>query len=372
MRWIRFRRDEPRRLRTPLRDTVGADGAYAGAAAIVVLVLGLVEDSAASPLAMVTAAGAVAAPLPLRRRFPLATALLSAAVVTAVAMPNWSGRLVAMTAFGSAAYHRPRPVVLGCSVVWVFVLAVAGVRPAGVTATYTDLVLLGIAPVAVGYALRLHRDRADHAAHLYREETGRVVAEEHARVAREVHDAVGHHLTVIRMQANAVRHVARGVPPVADQALATIAESSATALAEVREVLAALPARGTTLTDLDTLVDHAAGQDRAVTLTRDGSARHPVPPLVDHAGYRVAQEALTNVLRHSDATEVAVRVRHAPDAVVISVADNGSAAPGTPADGTGLRGMRERTRLLGGTLRIGPNHPTGWLVEARLPLRRDR
>jgi signal transduction histidine kinase len=233
-----------------------------------------------------------------------------------------------------------------------------------------DLVLLGIAPVAVGHALRLHRDRADQAARLYREETRRVVAEEQARVAREVHDAVGHHLTVIRMQAGAVRHVVRGLPPIADQALATIAESSATALAEVRDVLAALPAHGTTLTDLDTLVDHATSPDRTVTLTRDGQG--PLPPLVDHAGYRVAQEARTNALRHSDATRVDLRVHHTPEAVVITVVDNGSTTPGGPTDHAGLRGMRERARLLGGTLRIAPNRPSGWLVQARLPFEEVR
>lgn len=360
-----------RAVATRLRDTVGGDAVSAGAAAVVVLVLGLVEHRSANLLAMVTASVAVAAPLLLRRRFPLTTALVSATIVIAVSLPNWpgSGRLIAMAAFGSAAYHRPRPLVLVISMSWFFVLAVAGIRPPGATATYTDLILLGIAPVAVGYALRLHRDRADHAARLYREETRRVVAEEHARVAREVHDAVGHHLTVIRMQANAVRHVADSLPPVADQALATIAESSATALAEVRDVLAALPARGTTLSDLDALVDRATGPDRTVTLVRNGPARHPVPPLVDQAGYRLAQEALTNALRHSGATRVDLRVDHLPDAVVISVQDNGSTTPGAPAEGTGLRGMRERTRLLGGTLRIRANRPSGWLVEARFPLR---
>jgi signal transduction histidine kinase len=348
-----------------LRDTVAGDALSAGVAAVVVLVLGLVEHSATSPLAMAGAAVVVAVPLVVRRRFPLVAALGSAVVVIAVALPDWPGRLVAMAAFGSAAYRRPRPVVLVCSVCWSLVLAMVGVRPPGVAGTYTDLVLLGIAPVAVGYALRLHRDRADQAARLYREETRRVVAEEQARVAREVHDAVGHHLTVIRMQANAVRHVTRSLPAVADQALARIAESSATALTEVREVLDALPAHGTTLADLDILVDRAAGPDRTVTLTRDGPAE--LPPLVDHAGYRVAQEALTNALRHSDATRVDLRVHHTPDAVVITVADNGSTTPGAPADGTGLRGMRARTRLLGGTLRIEPNRPSGWLVEARLP-----
>jgi signal transduction histidine kinase len=339
---------------------------------VIVLVLGLVEHSSTSPLTVITASVAVAAPLLLRRRFPLTTALASAAIVITVAIPNWSGRLVAMAAFGSAAHHRPRPVVLVGSVSWFFALAMGSVRPPGATATYTDLVLLGIAPVAVGYALRLHRDRADHAARLYREETRRVVAEEHARVAREVHDAVGHHLTVIRMQASAVRHVTRTLPPVADQALAAIAESSATALAEVRGVLAALPARGSTLADLDALADHATGPDRTVTLTREGSARRSMPPLVDHAGYRLAQEALTNALRHSGATHVDLRVHHTTDAVVVVVADNGATTPGAPAEGAGLRGMRERVRLLGGTLRIGPNQPSGWLVEARLPLREGR
>ncbi|MDX3186795.1 histidine kinase [Streptomyces sp. MN03-5084-2B] len=341
-----------------LRTTTG-DLLVTTTAAVVVLGLGLAERATADPLAVAAAAAAVAAPLVFRRRFPLTAAVLCAAVV--VALPLWPGRLVAMAAFGSAAYHRPRLGVLACSVGWLLVLAFAGVRPVGST-PYTDLVLLGVAPVAAGYALRLHRDRAEHAERLYRAETRRVVAEEHARVAREVHDAVGHHLTVIRLQATAVRHVVRALPPAADRALATIADSSATALAEVRAVL---PGASPTLSDLDTLVERTTGPGRTVTLTRRGSP--DVPPLLDHAGYRVAQEALTNVLRHSDATRVDLGVDHRRDAVVITVADNGSTTPGAPAEGAGLRGMRERTRLLGGTLRVGPNTPTGWRVEARLP-----
>ncbi|WP_206788560.1 sensor histidine kinase [Amycolatopsis sp. MtRt-6] len=343
-----------------LSHTPAGDLLVAAVAAVAVLGLGLAERSAADPLATAVAAAAVAAPLVLRRRFPLGAALVCAAVVVAAAVPLWPGRLVAMAAFASAAFHRPRASVLCWSVGWLVVLAVAGVRPAN-AATYTDLVLLGVAPVAAGYALRLHRDRAEHAARLYRAETRRVVAEEHARVVREVHDAVGHHLTVIRLQATAVRHVLRALPPAADRALATIADASAAALAEVRAVL---PRNGSSLSDLDTLVERTTGPDRTVTLTRRGSP--DVPPLLDHAGYRVAQEALTNVLRHSDATRVDVGVDHRPDAVVITVADNGSTTPGA-AEGTGLRGMRERARLLGGTVTIEPGEPTGWRVEARLP-----
>ncbi|WP_086663627.1 sensor histidine kinase [Lentzea kentuckyensis] len=103
-----------------------------------------------------------------------------------------------------------------------------------------------------------------------------------------------------------------------------------------------------------------------------GPPPNALPPLVDHAGYRVAQEALTNALRHSDATRMDLHLHHTPDAVVITVADNGSTTPAEPADGTGLRGLRERARLLGGTLRIEPNQPSGWVVEARLPLREGR
>ena len=153
---------------------------------------------------------------------------------------------------------------------------------------------------------------------------------------------------------------------------ALASELAAAVGAAVRDVLAALPTHGTTLTDLDALVHHVTGPDRTVTLTRNGPAPSPLPPLVDHAGYRVAQEALTNALRHSDATQVDLRLHHTPDEVVITVADNGSTTPGPPAEGTGLRGLRERTRLLGGTLRIEPNEPSGWLVEARLPLREAR
>ncbi|HET6707642.1 sensor histidine kinase [Amycolatopsis sp.] len=347
-----------------LSRTPAGDLLITATAAVVVLFLGSADRSVADPLATAVAAAAVASPLLLRRRFPLGAALACAAVAGAVVVagiPLWPGRLVAMAAFASAAYHRPRVSVLCWSVGWLVVLAFAGVRPA-TAATYTDLVLLGVAPVAAGYALRLHRDRAEHAAHLYRAETRRAVAEEHARVAREVHDAVGHHLTVIRLQATAVRHVLRALPPAADRALATIADASAAALTEVRAVL---PRNGSSLSDLDTLVERTTGPDRTVTLTRRGSP--DVPPLLDHAGYRMAQEALTNVLRHSDATRVHVGVDHCPDAVVITVADNGSTTPGAPAEGSGLRGMRERARLLGGTVRIEPGEPTGWRVEARLP-----
>ncbi|MBB5955746.1 signal transduction histidine kinase [Saccharothrix tamanrassetensis] len=339
------------------------DALSAVLAAAVVLGLGLLENPS-DVAARAAASLGVAAPLAVRRRLPLTAAVLSAAatIVGAVALPDWPGSLVAVAAFGSAAYHRhPLPVLL-LSVGWQVVLKLLAVKPDG-AATFADLILLGIAPVAVGYALRLHRERAEQAESLYREETRRVVAEEHARIAREVHDAVGHHLTAIRMQANAVRHVVHALPPAAEQALGSIADSSAAALAEVRGVLDVLRHNGATLADLPALIDRSPGP---VTLTRTGST-DPLPALVDHTGYRLAQEALTNALKHAAATRIDVAVHQDRHSVTITVADDGK-TPYTETEGAGLRGMRERTRLLGGTLRVTAARPHGRLVEARLPL----
>ncbi|WP_433263685.1 sensor histidine kinase [Actinosynnema sp. CS-041913] len=334
-------------------------------AAAVVLALGLLEHP--TDVAARTAASiAVAAPLAVRRTLPLTAAVASAAVAIAgtATLPAWPGSLVATAAFASAAYHRHPLPVLALSVSWQVVGKLLAIKPDG-AATVTDLVLLGVAPVAVGHALRLHRGRAEQAESLYREETRRVVAEEHARIGREVHDAVGHHLTAIRLQATAVRHVGTALPPAADQALASIADSSAAALAEIRDVLAVVRDNGTSLADLRALADRAT---TPVSLTRTGPA-DPLPPAVDHAGYRLVQEALTNALKHSDATRIDVTIHQDRHALAITVADNGNTTR-TDTEGEGLRGMGERVRLLGGTLRITPADPHGWRVEARLPLGR--
>ncbi|NUT92730.1 MAG: sensor histidine kinase, partial [Saccharothrix sp.] len=203
-----------------------------------------------------------------------------------------------------------------------------------------------LAPVAVGHALRQHRDRAGQAVRLAR-------AEDRARTAREVHDAVGHHLTAIHLQARAVRRVTRDLPPAADHALGSIADSSAAALAEVRDVLRD---HGATLADLPALAERAGA-----TLTHHDP--RPLPARVDHAAYRVAQEALTNALRHSDATHVHIDVRHTAEGVTITVEDNGSTTPTTEVPRT----LHARVRELGGTLRVTPNTPTGWRVRAGLP-----
>ncbi|MFJ6675976.1 sensor histidine kinase [Actinosynnema sp. NPDC091369] len=314
----------------------------------------------------------VTLPLVLRRVLPLTSAVLSAVVGLGGLgfLPAWPGMLVTMGAFCAAVYHRERGpglvlAVCGC---WVLVSAVIAGSPVQVF-TVTDLVVMGVAPVATGYALRLHRDRAEQALRVQRAEADRVLAEERAQVARDVHDSVGHHLTAIRMQATAVRRVLGGEPPVADRALGTIADLSSSALDEVRGLLSTLrdvPV-GAGLAELDRLVERLSGPDRRIAVTWSGQAARAVPAPVDRTAYQVVREALTNVVRHSGAGGVEVRLHRDRDRLVVTVVDDGPVADSPRLEGQGIRGMRERVRQLGGTLAVGPRESGGWRVRAELP-----
>jgi signal transduction histidine kinase len=233
----------------------------------------------------------------------------------------------------------------------------------------TDLVVMGVAPVATGYALRLHRERAEQTLRVQRAEAERVLADERAQVARDVHDSVGHHLTAIRMQATAVRRVLGGTPAVADRALGTIADLSSSALEEVRGLLSTLrevPAGGG-LAELERLAERLSGADRRITVAGVSvPVAVPVPAEVGRTAYRVVQEALTNVVRHSGAGRVEVDVRLRRGWLVVTVADDGE-ADRPWFEGQGIRGMRERVRLAGGTLAVGPG-AGGWRVRAELPV----
>ncbi|MEV8440646.1 sensor histidine kinase [Actinosynnema sp. NPDC051121] len=310
----------------------------------------------------------VTLPLVLRRVLPLTSAVLSAVVGLGGLgfLPSWPGMLVTMGAFCAAVYHRERGpgLVLAACGCWVLVSAVIAGSPVRVF-TVTDLVVMGVAPVATGYALRLHRERADQALRVQRAEANRVLAEERARLARDVHDSVGHHLTAIRMQATAARRVLGGTQAVADRALGTIADLSSSALEEVRGLLTTLrdvPAGGG-LAEVETLAERLSGVDRRITV--EGTSVQ-VPVEVGRTAYRVVQEALTNAVRHSGAGRVEVEVRLRRGWLVVTVADDGQ-ADRPWFEGQGIRGMRERVRSAGGTLAVGPG-AGGWRVRAELPV----
>ena len=198
-------------------------------------------------------------------------------------------------------------------------------------------------------------------------------AAERARIAREMHDIVAHHLSVIVLQAAGAR--ASGKP--AGATLEKIENSARQALAETRRLLGVLrdPDEETGLApqpgigDLDALAASVQAAGLPVHLVIDGDLA-ALPATVDVSVYRIVQEALTNVLKHAGPARADVTIGCGQDAVTIEVTDDGTADPGrqAPADGHGLAGMRERAAVFGGELAAGPRPGGGYAVRARLPL----
>ncbi|HEV3166967.1 MAG TPA: sensor histidine kinase, partial [Isosphaeraceae bacterium] len=234
-----------------------------------------------------------------------------------------------------------------------------------------------------GAALRLRRSfnaevqaRMHLAERTKEEETRRKVAEERLRLAREVHDVVGHSLATISLQAGVAEHLLDRRPDEVRKAVAAIRTLSKQALAELRNELDQLrSADGSGATQAPTPSLHAipdliaSMQDAglAVSLEVEGGER-AIPETVAMAGYRIVQESLTNVVRHARAdTHAQVRVRATEAALEIEVVDDGPGAPASAIDGNGLRGMRERAVSLGGQLEVGNRPSGGFRVWARLP-----
>ncbi|WP_188189810.1 sensor histidine kinase [Nonomuraea sp. SYSU D8015] len=306
---------------------------------------------------------AVCAPLAVRRRLPMTAALASgAAVVLAQVLHQpGAGTWVAVGAFMSAAYHaeRHRWLPMAAATGWLVGLEVVSFGLPPDPFGLVTPVAAGLAPMALGHILRLRHDEVRQAELVQR-------AQERAQLAREVHDVVGHHLSAIRLQAVGAR---RGTPADAQKALDLIAEISGTALGETRRLLGLLRDQEDMDTDLGSLLAGLSRQGLRVRLDGD-PLRDEVPSRVRYAVYRIVQESLTNVMRHSGASRAVVRIRRRPRLVEATVEDNGRAVPGGPEapKGGGLRGMRERAALLGGTLTAGPREPSGWRVTARFPL----
>jgi signal transduction histidine kinase len=198
-------------------------------------------------------------------------------------------------------------------------------------------------------------------------------AAERARIARELHDIVAHHLSVIVLQAAGAR--ASGRP--AGAALEKIENSARQALGETRRLLGVLrdPAEEAGLApqpgigELDVLAASVRAAGLPVNLVIDGEPA-ALPAAVDVSVYRIVQEALTNVLKHAGPARAEVTIGCAREAVTIEITDNGTGGSGSqaPADGHGLAGMRERAAVFGGELRAGPRPGGGFAVHARLPL----
>lgn len=205
----------------------------------------------------------------------------------------------------------------------------------------------------------------------------RRVNEERLRIARELHDVLAHSISVINVQAGGGLALLDSDPAQARTALTTIKSASKEALGEVRQVLDTLRAPGAAprapapgLARLPDLTAQAADAGLRVTVETDGEAR-PLPPGADLAAFRIVQEALTNVIRHSGSRTAHVRLRYGPAELRVDVDDEGPASESGTASttgGNGLVGMRERAAALGGSAAAGPRDDGGFRVTARLPL----
>ncbi|MFB4310167.1 sensor histidine kinase [Actinomadura sp. GTD37] len=200
---------------------------------------------------------------------------------------------------------------------------------------------------------------------------------ERARIARELHDVVAHHISMISVQAETARLAVPGMPDEGAARLLAIGDTARTALTEMRRLLGVLredagaePTRSPQpgLRELLGLVDEAreSGVAGARLIVRGDVA--VLDPGLELAAYRIAQEALTNARRHAAGAAVDVEVDYAADALRVTVRDNGPGPGAGPADGHGLLGMRERAAAVGGGLRAGPGPLGGFVVEATLPL----
>jgi len=327
-------------------------------------------------------------PLALRRRWPvpvLTTVALAAAVAIAV---GTAGDAVVF-AIAYALY----PVVLSATArqdVLALVGLLATVTVAGLaggtvpglpiipsrpgeesfTATPVPVLLYAATIIAGSWALaRTVRARRQQVAQLAELRAGQAVAEERLRIARDLHDVVGHSLSLIAMKAAVANHLAESHPEQGRAALRTIERVSRAALDDVRVVLGALrdPAdTAPSFTELDRLVEDIRSAGVTVDVDR-GTDLATVPAAVQASAYRIVQEALTNMLRHAGATHCRLTIAVEPGALSVTVIDDGSGGRVGEAPGHGLRGMRERAAMHGGTLSTGMEPGGGFAVRARLP-----
>ncbi len=246
-----------------------------------------------------------------------------------------------------------------------------------------------VVALVVAEVVRVRRDQAASWRRAREETRRRQAGEERLRIAQELHDVVAHHMSLINVQASVALHLAaKGSQPV-EPALEAIKAASKEALTEMRALVGVLrdesePAPrspAATLAALDDLVERSRHAGLDVRRHDEGRVR-PLPATVELAAFRIAQEAITNVVRHSGARHADVRIGYGEGALTVQIDDDGrgvpppATAPATaapswssePLPGNGIRGMRERAAALGGTLEVGRAAAGGFSIRASLPL----
>lgn len=338
-------------------------------------------------------------PLVFRQRFPTAVLVItgtSIMVYSLLGYPEGAGPVAVLLALYSVAANTDRPTALTAAAGTTIGIAVSLAGSAlSENMTTDELILTAVANYVVyatawilgdnvrvrraytasleARAAMLERERGEHAR--------LAVAEERARIARELHDVVAHHVSVMVVQSAAARRVLATDPGLATEALDVVETTGRQALVEMRRMLGVLRsdepsddlAPQPSLERLDSLIDQVRDAGLDVDLVVEGD-RRPLSAGIDVNAYRIVQEALTNVLKHAGKARATVRVRFGERDLDLEISDDGRGAAAAildaPGDGQGLVGMRERVQLHGGQLQAGPRMEGGYRVKARLPIDR--
>lgn len=329
---------------------------------------------------------AACAPVAFRRTEPLVAAVVSLTIALAGTLRDYPMTAATLVALGLVAHATGRAEARLTGSLGVFsglVLMVSALSTASADHALVAIggFAVGMLPALVGEKFRAERARTRDATELARRveelrdrDVQRAVAEERLRIARDVHDITGHHISAISLQAAGA---GRTTPdPVARAAFERIHGLTTEALGQTRRALGVLrreaepatvapPPR---LANVDHLLEPARSAGIDVELRVEGAERE-LSETVEMCAYRVLQESLTNVVRHAGARTVRIVVGYGEEALTVAVEDDGDGSGGRPVRaGGGIEGMRERVALVGGELAAGPRDGGGWSVRATLPL----
>jgi signal transduction histidine kinase len=325
-----------------------------------------------------------------RRRFPfgapaaywLAAAAISFGDGVLLAFVGSLGIVGLASAFLLGNLRSPLEAGAGLIIVLVGIVIVVYNIPGETASDLVFIPLRFVVAWVAGYALRERAEQAEaaeeRAAHAEREREAAAriaVAEERARIARELHDIVAHAVSVMVLQVGAVRHKLPDALAEDRNALRGVERAGRTALAEMRRLLAAMRREGDEaellpqpgLDGLDSLLDEIGRAGLPVELHVDGKPI-PLPRGIDLSAYRIVQEGLTNALKHAHASDADVTVRYRPDELEIEVRDNGHGSATSDGLGHGLIGIRERVKIYGGKMSAGTGSNGGFVLSTRLPL----